>query len=103
MRENKFHQETDLLYEQTNLGIRKKSRVFDARLTGDMHLLRVDPLMCECMYVVEAVVQPLESLALAEAENKELMEDIVYTQVDGFVDGRAVRNCLAPIQCSGGE
>jgi hypothetical protein len=103
MRGNKFRHETDLLYEQTSLGIRKKSRVFDARLRGDMHLPRVDPLMFECMYVVEAVVQQPESLALSEAENKELMEGIVYIQVDGLVDGRAVHSCLAPNQCSGGE
>ena len=65
-----------------------------------MRLLRVDPPMCGCMYAVEAVVQRRESLV----ENQELTEGIVYTQIEGFVNGRAlIHNSLALIQCSGEE
>jgi hypothetical protein len=52
-----FLHKTDLPYEQISLGTRKISQVFDAHLEDDMHLLRVDPLMCAYMYVAEAAVR----------------------------------------------
>ena len=70
--------ETDLLYEQTSLGIRKKSRAFDVHPKDDMRWLRVDPLMYGCMYVVEVAVQQRESLA-SGVESRRLIEGIVYT------------------------
>lgn len=74
---NNYLRETNLLYEQTSLGIRKRFQAFDAHPKDDMRLLKVDPLMSGCMYVVEVAVQQRESLAL-KVENRGLMEDIVY-------------------------
>ena len=76
--DNNYLRETDLLYERTSLGIRKKSRAFDAHPKDDMRLPRVDPLMYGCMYVVEVEAQQRELLAL-DVESQELMRGIVYT------------------------
>ena len=75
---NNYLRETDLLYEQTSLGIRKRSQAFDAHPKDDMRWLRVDPLMYECMYVVEVAVEQQGPPTL-EVESQGLTEGIVYT------------------------
>jgi len=88
-----------LRYEQTSLGIRKRCQAFDVHPKDDMRLRRVDPLMCGYMYVVEAVVRRQALPGLEEVENQALTVDIVYMQIDGLVNGRAlIHNSLAPYQ-----
>jgi hypothetical protein len=77
---------TDLRYERINLGIRRRSQVFDAHRAGDSHLLRVGQLVsgCRCALVEGPLMQ--RHAKVLENWNR-------FEVVDKWDVGLVVRDC----------